>query len=61
MNAHTTIAALAAEFDMEPYGVAAALDLSADLADADEITEYTEAEAREILTLMAAQAADLTN
>lgn len=47
-----TIAALAAEFDMEPYGVAAALDLSVDYADHDELDDATAVEYREILTVL---------
>ncbi|AUG28719.1 hypothetical protein [Microbacterium hominis] len=58
----TTIAALASEYDMQPYAVAAALDLPGDMiADDSEIDSFagwTEAEAREALDLLAQQAAD---
>lgn len=52
----STITTLAAEFDMEPYAVAAALDLGTDYAETAELDEAAEAEYREVLTMLAAVA-----
>lgn len=49
----TTIATLAAEFGMQSYEAAAALDLGADYSDNAELDAATEAEYREILTVLA--------
>lgn len=49
----TTIATLAAEFDMQPYAVAAALDLGTDYDETAELDEATGAEYHEILTVLA--------
>lgn len=48
-----TIAALAAEFDMQPCDVAAALDLDVDYADHAELDDATAVEYREVLTVLA--------
>lgn len=48
---NVTIDTLAVEYDMQPYEVAAALDLGI-------ATEVDETFAREVLDLMAAQSAD---
>ena len=45
----TTIASLAAEYDMQPYELAAYLDLGTDYTDMAELDERTEAEYRDIL------------
>lgn len=52
-----TISTLARDYNAEPFEVEAALDIKVDSYD-DEITEYTEAEAREILDTLAALAAE---
>lgn len=49
----TSITTLAAEFDMQPYEVAAALDLGTDYVSDDELDEATAAEYHEILTVLA--------
>lgn len=55
----TTILELAREYDAQPHEIAAALDLK-NYPHNEDITEYTEAEAREILDLCAATATALT-
>ena len=59
MNA--TISTLAAEFNLEAHEVLASLDITGDYADSTPINEidgWTEDEAREVLTILAEQAAD---
>lgn len=59
---NVTITDLAREFDMEPHAVRAALDLGDTLTDGtpiDEFDGWTEAEAREVLAMLATQAEDL--
>ena len=58
----TTIQTLAAEYDMQPHAVRAALDLGDAHDDQTDITEFddwTEAEARDVLTAMTEHTADL--
>ena len=61
MNTTATIAQLATDFNMEAYAVIAALDLPevTDDTEIGSIDGWTEAEAREVLTILAQQAADL--
>lgn len=54
--AKPTISTLAAEFDMQPYAVAAALDLGTDYDESAELDGTAPAEYREILTVLAATA-----
>jgi hypothetical protein len=58
----TTIAALATAFDIEQHEVLASLDITDQAVtgdtDIDSIDGWTEAEAREVLTTLAEQAAD---
>ncbi len=56
----TTIAALATEYRIEAHEVLAGLDITGPTADTADIesTSWTEAEAREVLDLLAEQAAN---
>ena len=62
MNENTTIAQLAIDFDIEQHEVLAALGIDdqtvAGDTTIDSIDGWTEAEAREVLTILAQQAAD---
>ena len=55
----TTIRSLAAEFNAQPYEVAAALDLGRDYDELAAIAPAEEAWMREALTIGAQQSADL--
>ncbi len=52
-TAMTAITTLAAEFDMQPYAVATALDLGTGYDEAAELDEATAAEYRDILAVLA--------
>lgn len=54
----STIATLAAEYNTEAHEVAAGLDLGSDYDEHAELDEATEAEYREVLDILAEQAAD---
>ena len=51
----TTIRSLAAEYDAQPYEIAAALDLGATYSEVDDLDAATEAEYRAILDVMREQ------
>lgn len=53
-----TITTIAADYRMQPCEVAAALDLGRDYDEHAELDEATEATYREVLDIMAADAAD---
>jgi type IV secretory pathway VirD2 relaxase len=54
----TTIRDLAAEYAIQPYEVAAGLDLGADWTETGDLAAATEREYREVLDILAADAAD---